>query len=87
MGPLFAVSFSSSWSISGPAAVGGGRVRVWIRFLRPADGALHTLDWGCGWGGKTSVANAPRLALQDPRIKKGSCRKREAGMKRARVIV
>ena len=52
MGPLFAVSSSSSWSISGPAAVGGGRVRVSIRFLRPADGALHTLDWGCGWGAR-----------------------------------
>ena len=56
MGPLSAVSSSSSGSISGPAAVVGGRVRVWVRFLRPADGqgTLHTRDWGCGWRGNLS---------------------------------
>lgn len=54
MGPLSAVPSSSSGSISGPAAVVGGRVRVWVRFLRPADGrgTLHTLGWGCSWRGR-----------------------------------
>lgn len=51
-------------------------------------GGAHCTPWaGAVVGGETSVANAPRLALQHPRIKKRSCRKREAGMKKkVRVI-
>ena len=51
-------------------------------------GAHCTPGTGAVVGGETSVANAPRLALQHLGIKKRSCRKREAGMKKkARVIL
>lgn len=88
-GPAICCCLWSWWCISGPAAK---RVRMISDTWWWAGHVGHLLGCGCGWTRDESIGNVPRLAphhlaLQHPRVKIGSYRKRRVGVgKKFRVI-